>query len=94
MLVTTGIDMYAVDSRSLYCGDGCFFFFLAYRQKKRNTTDVLKKEKKKKDSWVPNQNTMKKKNVAHLKSNAIFIYIYMYVYIKYFKIVSWLQISS
>lgn len=71
MLVTTGIDIYAVDSRILYCD-------LAHRQKKRNPTDN-------KNSWVPNQNTMQKKNVARLKSNAIY---------KVFKIVSWLQISS
>lgn len=37
-----------------------------------------KKERKRKDSWVPNQNTMQKKNVAHLKSNALYIYIYLY----------------
>lgn len=58
MLVTTGIDIYTVDSRILYCG------FLAYRQKERNTKDAFKK----KDSWVPNQNIMQKQNVAHLKT--------------------------
>lgn len=50
MLATAGIDIYAVDSRILYCG------FSIQAEKKKHYRCF-----KKKDSWVPNQNTMQKK---------------------------------
>lgn len=57
MLVTTGIDIYTVDSRILYCG------FLAYRQKERNTKDVLKIRQ-----LGSKSKHHAEKNVAHLKT--------------------------
>lgn len=57
MLVTTGIDIYTVGSRILYCG------FKHIGRKKRNTKDVFKKRQ-----LGSKSKHHAEKNVAHLKT--------------------------